>query len=125
MKIGTGICLISAVLFYVFAENIMWWFCKDSEVLQFGIPAVHYVCMVIPVMAVSTYVNQEYQCLGFKRQATFLASCRQGICFIPVICILPRMIGATGIEMTQPLSDFLTFIISVPFYFMMAKRLKD
>lgn len=123
MKVGTGICLVSATLLYLFAKNIMWWFCKDMDVLEFGVPALHYASMVIPVMAVSTYVNQEYQCLGFKKQATFLASCRQGICFIPIILILPHFIGVTGIEMAQPLADFFTFIISIPFYFLMAKKL--
>lgn len=123
MLLGTIICLVSSVIIFIFAKDIMWWFCKDNEVLIYGVPALKYASMVIPVMAVSTYVNQEYQCLGFKKQATFLASCRQGICFVPTIFILPYLLGATGVEMAQPVSDFLTFIISIPFYFSMAKKL--
>ncbi|MCQ2596465.1 MAG: hypothetical protein MJ181_01340 [Treponema sp.] len=37
--------------------------------------------------------------------------------------IVPHFIDVTGIEMAQPLADFYTFIISVPFYFWMAKKL--
>lgn len=123
IKVGTVICVVSAVLLYAFAPEIMWWFCKDEEVLVYGVPALHYASMVLPVMAVSTFVNQQYQGLGFKTQATFLASCRQGICFLPIILILPHFIGVRGVEMAQPLADFMTFVISVPFYFMMMKLL--
>jgi len=123
MKIGTGICLVASVLLYCFASDIMWWFCKDEEVLLYGVNSLHYAAMVVPVMAFSTFINQEYQCLGFKKQATFLASCRQGICFIPVILILPRIIGVSGVEMAQPLADLLTFFISIPFIIAMSKRL--
>jgi Na+-driven multidrug efflux pump len=69
----------------------------------------------MPLMAYSTYVNQMYQCLGFSKQATFLASCRQGICFVPLILILPALFHLNGIVLSQPASDFLTFVISVPF----------
>lgn len=123
MIVGTGFCIVSAALLYIFAADIMWWFCKDLEVLEYGEDAMIFASMVVPLMAVSTFVNQEYQCLGFKKEATFLASCRQGICFIPIILLLPRFIGVTGVEMAQPLSDLLTFVISVPFYLRMYKIL--
>lgn len=67
----------------------------------------------MPLMAYSTYVNQMYQCLGFSKQATFLAS--QGICFVPLVLILPRIVELTGVQISQLASDLLTFIISVPF----------
>lgn len=121
--LGTLICSASAVLLFVFSKEVMWWFCKDEEVLPLGVEALRYACMVMPFMAFSTLINQEYQCLGFKKQATFLASCRQGICFIPVILILPIFLGVKGVEMAQPMSDLLTTVISVPFFFYMMKLL--
>lgn len=123
IKVGSIICISAGILMYAFSSQIMWWFVKDMEVLTYGVPALHYASLVMPVMAVSTYVNQEYQCLGFKKAATFLASCRQGIFFVPVILILPTFIGVTGVEMAQPLADLLTFFISIPFYVSMSRKL--
>lgn len=123
IRIGTIFCMTAAVLLYIFASPIMWWFCKDREVLQYGIATLHYAAMVVPVMAFSTFVNQEYQSLGWKKIATFLASCRQGICFVPIILLLPQFVGVAGVEMAQPLSDLATFVISVPFYFIMSRHL--
>ena len=46
---------------------------------------------------------------------TFLSCCRQGICFIPLILLLPSAWGLFGIQVCQPIADVLTFFISVPF----------
>ncbi len=69
----------------------------------------------LPTLGYSTYVNQLYQSLGFVKGATVLASCRQGIFFVPLIFALPAIMGLDGILLTQPLSDVLTCVISIPF----------
>lgn len=68
-----------------------------------------------PLLAVSTFVNQLYQCLGYRTAATFLASCRQGIFFLPAVLLLPLWLHCAGVEMSQPVADLLTFVISMPF----------
>lgn len=123
IRIGTVFCVIAAVVLYIGAPSIMWWFCKDQEVLGCGVETLHFAAMVVPVMAFSTFVNQEYQSLGWKKVATFLASCRQGVCFVPIILLMPMFWGVVGVEMAQAFSDFLTFLISIPFYVMMSKHL--
>ncbi len=67
-------------------------------------------------------MNQTYQCLGFSGGATFLASCRQGLFFIPLILLLPRFLGLTGIQAAQPGADLLTALISVPFHLRFFRR---
>jgi len=68
------------------------------------------------LLGYSTYVNQMLQCLGRSGQATFLASCRQGTIYVPLIVVLPLIWQFTGIQMTQPLADGLTFLVSIPFH---------
>lgn len=115
VELGTAVCLIAAGLIAWKAGLIIGWFRRDAEVIRIGTKALYFGCAVMPVMAYSTYVNQLYQCLGFSAPATFLASCRQGIFFVPLILILPHVLGLAGVQMTQPASDALTFLISVPF----------
>ena len=85
----------------------MAWFHSTDEVARIGEETMGYACLVMPFMAVSTYVNQLYQCLGFKAAATLLAACRQGIFFIFWQCL--------GVQISQPVADLMTFVISVPF----------
>ena len=93
----------------------MWWFCDDEEVARLGIQTLYLSSAAMPFLAVSTYVNQLYQCLGFKGKATFLASCRQGIFFLPVVVLLPLWIGCMGVQAAQSVADLCTAVISVPF----------
>lgn len=124
---GTVICTVSALLIGFNAQSVISWFRKDDmEVIQIGTATLYFACAVMPMMAYSTYVNQMYQCLGFSRQATFLASLRQGICFVPLVLILPQIIELAGVQVSQPAADLLTFIISLPFQIKFFKnRLKD
>lgn len=120
--VGTLICTIFAVLVFLFRVPIMTWFRADEEVIDVGTRALTWFCFAMPFMAYSTYVNQTYQCLGYSVTATILASCRQGIFFIPLALLLPSFIGLTGIEMLQPAADIMTFMISVPFQICFFKR---
>ena len=114
-KVGSVVCIAFAILSTVFAEPIMWWFCDDAEVARIGTETIYLSSAVMPFLAISTYVNQLYQGLGFKAQATFLASCRQGIFFLPAVLLLPLALGCLGVEAAQPLADLCTFAVSIPF----------
>ncbi len=114
--IGTVVCCTAAILLALHAPAVITWFRKDDpDVIRIGTHALYFACGVMPFMAYSTYVNQIFQFLGFRVPATVLASCRQGICFIPLVFVLPRLFGVTGVEMLQPMADLLTFFIAVPF----------
>ena len=112
---GTVVCVAGAALIALFPEQIMHFFRDDPEVTRIGRQALLYACAVMPVMAYSTYVNQLYQCLGFHQAATLLASCRNGLLYVPLILLLPRLLGLSGVAMSQPAADFLTFLVSIPF----------
>lgn len=121
-KIGSAMCLLFAVGTAFFASPIMWWFCNDAEVAKIGIQTLYLNSAILPFLAFSTYVNQLYQCLGFKGQATLLASCRQGIFFLPTVILLPLWIGCLGVQAAQPIGDLCTFLISIPFLTRFYKR---
>ena len=54
-------------------------------------------------------------CLGFHQAATLLASCRNGLLYVPLILLLPGLLGLSGVAMSQPAADLLTFLVSIPF----------
>ena len=56
-----------------------------------------------------------FQSVGEGGKATFLASLRGGICFIPLVLILPAWIGVLGIQLSQPLADLISALITLPF----------
>lgn len=115
--IGTAYGLLAGILLYSCSGQIMGIFRRgDLEVIAMGGKMLRFLSVALPLLGYSTFVNQLYQCLGFVVPATFLASCRQGIFFIPLILTLPAYMGLTGIQVTQAVADVLTFFISIPFH---------
>ncbi len=115
--LGTCIGTAAALGLALFAPQLMMVFRRDDpEVIYMGAAALRMLCAVLPLLGYSTYVNQMLQCLGRSGKATFLASCRQGTVYVPLILLLPALWGMIGIQLTQPVADLITFGISIPFH---------
>ena len=107
------------------AEPLIRLFRDDPEVTAVALPALRYQCVAMFLQPVIIVTNMMFQSIGKSGRATFLACCRQGVCFIPLILTLPRIWGLSGIELCQPIADDLTFCISVPFLLPFLKELKE
>lgn len=69
----------------------------------------------MPLISLGVVCNMTFQSIGKAWTATILATLRQGICLIPLLLVLPRLIGLTGIQLAQPAADLLTFLCCIPF----------
>lgn len=99
---------------------------SNPQVAKIGGRLLLLYSIELPLLGFSSYVNMMYQSLGFVKGATFLASCRQGVFFIPLILVLPTFLGMNGVLLSQPIADLLTFVTSVPFcVWFMLKVLKE
>ena len=56
-----------------------------------------------------------FQSIGNARVATFLSSLRSGLYYVPLLLILPRVIGLLGIQSAVMWSDMATALTSMPF----------
>ena len=108
--------ILIGVVFFLSAPHIITAFRRDDpDVIAIGTLALRFQCIVFPLSTISTIANFSLQSTGQSVYALILASCRQGIFFIPLILILPSVIGLLGIQMTQALSDVCTVALSIPF----------
>ena len=113
--ISTLIQLIFAVLLFFFARHTVQLFQKAQEVVQVGTRAIRFYALSLPFLPLSVVTNMLLQVTGKNKQSIFLSSCRQGIFFLPLIFILPRFFGITGLELSQPLANLLSGLIAIPF----------
>ena len=114
VKNGTVFLLAVGILCEIFAPQIVQWFRDDPEVVKVGTAALRFQAAVVPLTAFIVMTNMMLQSMGKGLKASITASARNGIFFIPLILILPRLFGLTGVEMTQAAADVLSLIISVP-----------
>lgn len=107
--------LIVGMTGFVFAPELVALFRKDDlEVIEVGTAALRYQVIAFPLNAWIVMCNMMLQSIGKGLKASIVASARQGLCFIPLIIILPHFLGLFGVEICQAVSDVLTLFISVP-----------
>ena len=114
VKYGTIFLFAVGSLCCIFAPQIVGWFRNDPEVIAVGRVALRCQAAVLPLMGTITMTNMMLQSTGKGFKASVTASARNGIFFIPLILILPRLFGLTGVEITQSCADILAFALSVP-----------
>jgi len=96
----------------------------DPDVIAIGSKALRAQCLTMPLVPLGVMCNMTFQSIGKSWTATFLAAARQGIFFLPSILILPRLLGLTGVQITQPLADACTFLCCIPFTIHFFRELK-
>ena len=118
-------CFLSVILTVCWfnAETLIRLFRDDPEVTAVALPAFRYQCFAMLLQPVIVAGNMLFQSIGKSGRATFLACCRQGVFFIPLILTLPRAFGLLGVEICQPIADVLTFFVTVPFLFPFLRQL--
>ena len=60
-----------------------------------------------------TVYSSLFLALGKGTAGFILGACRQGICFVPVILILPVLWGLNGILYAQPIADVISAVITI------------
>ena len=121
----TVLMTLLAAGIFAFAPDIMKIFrAEDMAVIEIGSMAMRAQAIAMPLMATTIVANCLLQSVGKSIPATILSCCRQGLFFIPLIVVLPKMFELTGIEYSQAISDALTFLVSVPFLIWFFKNLK-
>lgn len=125
IKAGLVFVVPVSVLCFCFSSEIIDLLRHDPAVVAVGSVAFRWQILTYPLAVVITMSNMMFQTSGRTLSANFLAACRNGICFIPMIILLPLMCGLKGVEVSQAAADVLTFIFTVPLTIRYFKTLKQ
>lgn len=115
LKLGAGVLVAIAAVGVVAAPWVVETFQKnDPEVVRLGVFALRAHLITMPTMAYVVLNNMMLQTVGENGRASVLALARQGLFFIPVVLILPRVIGFTGVALSQPIADVCSLLLAFP-----------
>ena len=115
VKYSTIVLVGIGAVAFIFAPNIISAFSKDPAAIEVGVAALRFQCVTLPLSGAIVISNMMLQSIGKGVKASITASARNGICFIPMILILPVFLGITGVEIAQAVADVLSMFIAVPF----------
>ncbi|MFC2095505.1 MATE family efflux transporter [Candidatus Bipolaricaulota bacterium] len=99
MSFGTSILLIAipAVLLRIFVP--------DPEVIAMGTPALRIIILAFPTVGFQVVAAGTSQALGKAIPALVLALLRQVILLPPLLLIIPRFLGLSGVWISFPIAD--------------------
>ena len=124
VKVSFIFLLCVSALGAMFAPQLIALFRDDPEVIAYGATALRFQCTTYWLMCWIVMSNMMTQSMGLMVPATFLAVARQGLFFIPLVLLLPLGLGFLGVQITQSISDILTFACAVPIQMKVLKRMK-
>ncbi|HJC67379.1 MAG TPA: MATE family efflux transporter [Candidatus Enterocloster excrementigallinarum] len=114
VRLSTVFLLGMAVLGWFGASGLVALFQReDQEVIAFGTRALRFQCISFPLLGWITMCNMMMQTIGKGVRASIMAMSRQGLFFIPLVIVLSSRIGFLGVQMSQPISDVLSFLVAI------------
>ena len=110
---GTFILAIGFIVVQFFPATIISFFNSDPELMEITIRGIRIYLFMLIFVSVSIVGSNFFQSIGKARLAIVLSLLRQLILLVPLILILPRLMGLDGVWLAQPISDTLAIIITL------------
>lgn len=123
LKFGTIVIAVMSAVCFSLAPQLVMLFRKDAAVVEIGADALRILCVAMLFVPVVMTGNMTFQSIGKAGKAFFLSCCQNGLFFLPLIFILPALIGVRGIEAAQPVSYVISALIAAPMLYKFTKSL--
>ncbi|GKX28816.1 MATE family efflux transporter [Vallitalea longa] len=115
IKWTTIFCITWTAITFIFAKPIISIFSTDAEVIRIGVKALRANTIMFFTFGFQFTYSTLYLAIGRAVSGGILNIGRQGVFFIPVILIMPSLLGLNGIIYSQAVADILTSVVTVVF----------
>lgn len=122
MIVGFVLVGIMTIPGLVFPRQIVHLFQKSEEVCDIGEFALRCTSIGVLFLPLSIPVNMLYQSIRKAGISSFLSMMRSGLMLIPTLLITTTFFGLTGIQISQPIADMCTGLVSIPFIVSFLKK---
>jgi Na+-driven multidrug efflux pump len=103
---------VATVAMEITAPLIVGLFTQDPQLVAVAVPAMRIVLSSLVIIGPAVLFVTTFQGLSKGKEALVLSLVRQLVFFVPILFVLPRLLGLTGVWLALPLSDFLGFIVA-------------
>ncbi len=112
-KILTGYCLLAMLFMGTSAEWFISFFTQDPQAIAYGaryLKAYNYSLLLYSVYYIITVLLQSS---GRGKESMIVSLSRQGLIYVPLLIILPKLFQENGIFFSQPAADWLTVLAAI------------
>jgi putative MATE family efflux protein len=110
---GTAVVAAGFVILQCFPGPFIRIFRNEAgELLDTGIRALRICTLLLPALGFQMITGNFFQSIGKAVQGTLLSLSRQILFYIPLLMVLPRFFGITGVYAAMPAADFCATVLS-------------
>lgn len=111
---STTFCIVTGLITIIFSKQIVSQFANGNNIMiSLGQKSLIANSLSFFLFGFYTVYSSLFLALGKGCKGFLLGACRQGICFVPVILILPTLLGIDGILYIQPIADILSTFVTI------------
>ena len=99
----------------IFTPYLAALFTNEPELISDTVPAMRWVFLATPLIAINLLGSAYFQAIGKARPALLLTLTKQGFFLVPLILVLPYFFGLDGVWYSFPIADLGAAAISFIF----------
>ncbi|GAU75833.1 MATE family efflux transporter [Fusibacter sp. 3D3] len=122
---ATAICLVAFIATQFFTVYLIQIFNRDPELVSVATSGMKIFLCMVPFIGFQVISSNYFQAVGKAPKAMFLSLLRQVIILIPMLVIMPRFFGLTGVWMAGPIADLSATVVTAIFIFNELSHLDD
>ena len=120
-----AVSLFFYILIMIFPNALIGLFTTDRTLIDASVKALRTMSILMPIISFQLIPSIYFQAIGKGALALFLGLSRQFIVLIPIVLILPRILGLTGVWISFPVSDSISTLITMVFLFFEMRHLNS
>lgn len=117
IRVVASLAFILTIILFIFAPHVIRIFMNDPKIVKEGALMLRWLSVSTTLAGTILVFTTMFQSMGKATPAFWLSFCRQGLIFGVVISISAKLFGYTGIVAAQAISDCLTFILALVFFY--------
>ena len=110
-----GILSLGLIATRLFPEILIGIFTKDATLMELALNGISIYSLTLPAVGICILGAVYFQSIGNAKMSIVLSLLRQVIVFIPLILLIPKLLGLNGVWAAQPLADIISTLIIVGF----------
>jgi len=105
------ILTIGLIATRLFPIRLIGIFTKDTKLMELALNGLSIYSITLPAIGICILGTVYFQSIGSAKKSMILSLLRQVIVFIPLILIIPNVLGLNGVWAAQPLADIISMLI--------------
>lgn len=112
LRMATLMAVVAWILVQLFPRPIVQAFIgNNQQMMEYGTEGLRIYLVMLPFVGFQIVAGNYFQSIGQAGKAILLSLLRQVFLFIPLLLILPRILGLTGVWLSGPISDFFSAMV--------------